>query len=128
MQCQCGSGDSSISISFSSFLFKDFIYLLETHTGRGRSRLHAGSPTWDSPRVSRITPWAEDSAKPLSHTGCPQVFNLLPECTCNSWLLVWFCSVSWGIIPESPKYIISPPLPTIPETNKCLLVDSFFFS
>ena len=28
-------------------------------TGRGRSRLHAGSPMWDSIRVSRITPWAE---------------------------------------------------------------------
>ena len=28
-------------------------------TGRGRSRLHAGSLTWDSIQVSRITPWAE---------------------------------------------------------------------
>ena len=24
----------------------------------------------------RITPWAEGSAKPLSHLGCPQVFLL----------------------------------------------------
>ena len=40
------------------FIFKDFIYSRETHrererekgrdTGRGRSRLHAGSPMWDS--------------------------------------------------------------------------------
>ena len=37
------------------FIFKDFIYLFmrDAHrkrgrdTGRGRSRLHAGSPTWD---------------------------------------------------------------------------------
>ena len=38
---------------FSNF-FKDFIYLFmrdtqrEAETGRGRSRLHAGSPMWDS--------------------------------------------------------------------------------
>ena len=38
-------------------------------TGRGRSRLHAGSLMWDS-GVSRIRPWAEGSAKPLSHLGC----------------------------------------------------------
>ena len=41
-------------------------------TGRGRSRLHAGSPTWDSIPVSRIRPWAEGSPKPLSHPGCPK--------------------------------------------------------
>ena len=28
-------------------------------------------------RVSRITPWAEGSTKPLSHPGCPHVKNLL---------------------------------------------------
>ena len=28
-------------------------------TGRGRSRLHAGSPTRDLIQVSRITPWAK---------------------------------------------------------------------
>ena len=27
-----------------------------------------GTPSW----VSRITPWAEGSAKPLSHLGCPR--------------------------------------------------------
>ena len=41
-------------------------------TGRGRSRLHAGSPTQDSIPVSRITPWAEGGAKPLSHPGFPE--------------------------------------------------------
>ena len=28
-------------------------------TGRGRSRLHAGSPTWDSIPGPGVTPWAE---------------------------------------------------------------------
>ena len=42
-------------------------------TGR-RSRLHAGSPMWDS----RITPWAEGGAKPLSHPGCPKS-NILEQ-------------------------------------------------
>ena len=40
-------------------------------TGRGRSRLHAGSLMWDSIQVSRITPWVEGGTKPLSHQGCP---------------------------------------------------------
>ena len=43
-------------VSFLAFFFKDFIYLLMRNTerersrdtGRGRSRLHVGSPTWDS--------------------------------------------------------------------------------
>ena len=40
--------------TFWFFFFKDFIYLFMRErerggdTGRGRSRLHAGSPTWDS--------------------------------------------------------------------------------
>ena len=40
-------------------------------TGRETSRLHARSLMWGSIRVSRITPWAEGSVKPLSHPGCP---------------------------------------------------------
>ena len=47
-----------------------FIYSWKTQRGRdtgtGRNRLHAGSLTWDS----RIAPWAEGGAKPLSHLGC----------------------------------------------------------
>ena len=70
--------------------------------GRRRSRLPAGSPIWDSIlgpqdlfmrererqrhrqrekqapcRVSRITAWAEGSAKPLSHQGCPRIRILI---------------------------------------------------
>ena len=40
-------------------------------TGRGGSRLHAGSWTWNSILVSRITAWAEGGAKQLSHLVCP---------------------------------------------------------
>ena len=44
----------------------------ERDTGRERSRLHAGSPTWDSIQgLSRIMPWAAGGAKLLSHWGCP---------------------------------------------------------
>ena len=39
-------------------------------TGRGRSRLPAGSPMWDSIRDPGITPQAEGGAKPLGHQGC----------------------------------------------------------
>ena len=39
--------------------------------GQGRSRLHAGSPMWDSIRVSRIKSQAAGGAKPLRHRGCP---------------------------------------------------------
>ena len=42
-------------------------------TGRGRSRLHAGSLTWDSIPGVQITPQAEGGAKPLGHQGCPRV-------------------------------------------------------
>ena len=45
-------------------------------TGRGRSRLHAGSLTWNSIPGPRITPWAEGGAKLLSHPGCSD-FSLL---------------------------------------------------
>ena len=44
------------------------------YTGRGRSRLHAGSPMWDSWDsiwgLQDHAP-AEGGAKPLSHPGCP---------------------------------------------------------
>ena len=66
------------------YFLKDFTYLFMRDrerergrdTGRGRSRLHAGSPIWDSIRVSRITSWAEGSTKPLRHPGCPNYINL----------------------------------------------------
>ena len=47
------------------FFKKDFIYLFMRDTergrdtGRGRSRLHAGSQTWDLIPGLQVTPWAE---------------------------------------------------------------------
>ena len=46
-------------------------------TGRGRSRLHAGSPTWDSIPGLQDQAWAKGGAKPLSHLGCPDLLNPL---------------------------------------------------
>ena len=40
-------------------------------TGRGRSRLHAGSQTWDSIQGPQDQALAEGGAKPLRHPGCP---------------------------------------------------------
>ena len=41
-------------------------------TGRGKSRLHAGSPTWDS------IPGLQDHAlrQALNHPGCPPHFKI----------------------------------------------------
>ena len=36
-------------------------------------------------QVSRITPWAEGHAKPLSHWGCPVLWFLLTYCALLSW-------------------------------------------
>ena len=50
----------------------------ETETqaeGEAGSMQGAWRGTWS--RVSRITPWAEDGAKPLSHPGCPNIFYLV---------------------------------------------------
>ena len=50
----CVFGFPAVSTSFIYLFFKAFIYLFMRDTergrdtGRGRSRLHAGSPTWDS--------------------------------------------------------------------------------
>ena len=41
-------------------------------TGRGRSRLHAGSLRRTRFQISSIRPWAKGGAKPLSHPGCPE--------------------------------------------------------
>ena len=65
------------------FFFKDFIYLfIDTHTERERERERqrhrqrekqalCREPDMGHDPVSRIRPWAEGGAKPLSHPGCP---------------------------------------------------------
>ena len=64
------------SISFFFFL-RFYLFIMRererergSDTDRGRSRPHAGNPMWDS----RIVPWAEGGAKPLSHLGSEQHF------------------------------------------------------
>ena len=46
-------------------------------TGRGRSRLHAGSLHGTRSWITRIRPWAQGGAKPLSCWGCPALYNFL---------------------------------------------------
>ena len=41
-------------------------------TGRRRSRLHAGSPTWDSTLGLQDQALAKGRAKPLSHQAAPE--------------------------------------------------------
>ena len=46
-------------------------------TGRGRNRLHAGSPMWDLiPGLQNHTPGLKAGAKPLSHPGIPYATEL----------------------------------------------------
>ena len=45
-------------------------------TGRERSRLHAGSPTWDLILGPQDQAPAEGGAKPLSHPCCPKIKSL----------------------------------------------------
>ena len=63
------------------FLFsKDFIYLFMRYTGtqvEGEAGSLQGAQRGTQSRVSRITPWAEGGAKPLSHLSCP------PYCILN---------------------------------------------
>ena len=65
------------------FFFKDFIYLFMIEGEREReAEGEAGSMqgAWHGTQsqVSRITPWAEGGAKPLSHLGWPLPSTLKP--------------------------------------------------
>ena len=74
---------------FCTFFFK-ILFICDRHTergrdtGRGRCRLHAGSPTWDSIPVSRIIPWVKGGAKPPSHRGCPILHFFLCFCSTHN--------------------------------------------
>ena len=83
-QCQCRQGGAQVGARYTGssdaashreeagksnlFFLKDFIYLFMTHThrgrdtGRGRSRLHAGSPMLDSIPVKSLLPLRAASA------------------------------------------------------------------
>ena len=63
---------------FSNIFFKDFIYLFmrvtegEAETqAEGEAGSMQGARRETRSQVSRITPWTEGGAKPLSHLGCP---------------------------------------------------------
>ena len=64
-------------------LKKDFIYLFidsqrEAETqAEGEAGSMQGTRCGTPSRVSRITPWVEGGAKPLSHSGCPRIFSIL---------------------------------------------------
>ena len=60
------------------FFSKDCIYLFmrnrDTERGRTQAEGGTGSASLQGARISRIMPWAEGGAKPLSHPGCPKFF------------------------------------------------------
>ena len=64
------------------FFFKDFIYLFtrgrEAETqAEGEAGSTQGALHGTRSRASRTRPWAEGSAKPLSHPGCPTAHVLM---------------------------------------------------
>ena len=67
-------------------------------TGRGRSKLHEGSLIWDSILSLQDHTWAEGSAKPLSHPGCPLLDVLLDICLFTSQAVFKYIFSSEGKI------------------------------
>ena len=69
----------------------------QRHRQREKSRLHAGSPTWDSILGLQDHTLAEGGAKPLSHPAAPHALILVENTanyhTCS--LLVKCCKVLW---------------------------------
>ena len=51
--------------------------------GRGRSRLPAGSPTWDTIPDKGSQPEPKADAQPLSHPGVPQELILNQSSPCS---------------------------------------------
>ena len=71
--------------TFTTFVFffflRFYLFIHERHREReaetqaeGEAGSMQGARCGTRPRVSRITPWAEGSAKPLSHPGIPNIF------------------------------------------------------
>ena len=63
------------------YFFKDFIYSWETQRERegetqaeGVAGSMQGARSRTQSQVSRITAWTKGSTKPLSHSGCPQLY------------------------------------------------------
>ena len=65
-----------------SFFLIFYLFIHERHrrgrdTGRGRSSLHAGSPTWDSIQGLQDHTLAEGGAKPLSHRAAQEYLFII---------------------------------------------------
>ena len=77
-----------ITIVFLRFylFIKYIIYLFMRHrergrdAGRGRSRLHAGSPMWDSIPGLQIVPWAEGKHSTGEPTRHPNKYSFSSKC------------------------------------------------
>ena len=68
----------------------------EAETGRGRSRLHARTPMWDSIlALLRSYPEPKTDTQPLSHPGIPVSF--FSQQTLNIYLMpdVYFVTRTW---------------------------------
>ena len=73
------------TFKISQFFFKDFIYLFMRDReiqAEGEAGSMQGACRGTRSQVSRITPWTEGGAKPLSHPGCPNftIFNIYLRC------------------------------------------------
>ena len=72
-------------ILFIYFLFLKILFIHDRQRqrgrdpGRGRSRLHAGSPKWDSILGLQDQGLAEGGTKPLRHPGCPKEEPLIKK-------------------------------------------------
>ena len=69
------------------FFLMFYLFIHERHTEReaetqpeGEAGSLQGARPGTQSCVSRITPWAEGSAKPLSHLGCPVTSALEHDC------------------------------------------------
>ena len=76
VRCTCECRQETVS----TFIFSlRFLFIHERHTHVREAETHAegeagpmqGARRGTQSQVSRITPWAEGSAKPLNHPGCP---------------------------------------------------------
>ena len=65
-------------------IFFKILFIHERHREReaetqaeGEAGSMQGAQSGTQSRISRITPWTEGGAKPLSHQGCPNPLNLI---------------------------------------------------
>ena len=69
----CPSRFTSYQLFFFKILFIHKRYRERGRdTGRGRSRLHAGSPMWDCPGTLGSCPEPKADTQPLNHTSAPE--------------------------------------------------------